>query len=1391
MGAISLSFDFDDVVTLLTRRARECEGRVAFRYLETGEADGPSITWTYGDLANRARRVAGALSRSLSPGDSALLLFPPGLDFVAAFFGCLLAGVVAVPAYPPDPSRLKQTLPRLLAIVHDAEARAVLTVGEVHRMAGAFEAFAPEMATIPWLPVDELDPALAREANERTPDPDELAFLQYTSGSTGDPKGVMVTHANLIANQRMLNDKNKIAPGTVAVGWLPLFHDLGLIGNVLGCVYSGSEMTLFSPLAFLKDPMRWMRAVSALRCEISGGPDFAYDLCARKATEEDLRSLDLRCWKLAFSGGEPVRAATLDRFARVFGPAGFSRSAFFPGYGLAEATLYVASGAPELPPRRLSVDKAELTRGRVKVSSDERALTMVSSGVAVPGSTVLVVDPDLRRALAPGEVGEVWVHGAHVAAGYRRNKEATEVTFHGRIEGDERRFLRTGDLGFYWEDELYITGRAKDVIIVRGRNHYPQDIERTAEAVSPVLRPGCSAAFSVEKNGAERVVLVAEAKGDAAALMGLAATVRTAVAEHHELRLEDVVMIPPRTVPKTSSGKIQRSAAKNAYLAGSLEIVRASLVPPPLARASVPPQQDILPILLEEIRKVVESPDEVTPERSASTLGIDSAQVASVAGALEKRLGFEIPLEAFFGHTLAEVAGVLSMGKGAFEALRTVDLTSESELPEDVVPAVPHEPSSGPLFVTGATGFLGRYLLAELLRRSDRDVICLVRATDDAAALERVRAVLLAPEHAARVRALAGDLELPGFGLGQGRWEALAGSVSAIYHCGAQVHWSTPFAGLRAANVGSTVEVLRLAAKRNVAVHYVSSIGIFPFGATEQSWFPEEGELAGSEHLHIGYFQSKWVAEKVLETAKKRGFEVSVYRPGFISGDSRTGEEVNPESQLLFAFLRGCIALGAVPSLDKALDVVPVDYAASAIAALSLRPEAQGRAFNIINPSPMRQLACYETLRNLGYPLREAPYPAWRDLVLKLGEDGSTENPLARFKDYYRSVTEGRMKRFAQQTAQGLPVAVRNTKTFLREDVRCPPFDETLLTTYVRAYQKAGLLPEGAAPSAPRGGEIHFIDRYRREDERTGLLYSRGKEKQWDADKRIDWSLDLDPENPEELPDTGLPIHGSSVWNRMTLAERARARHHFQAWQVSQFMHGEQGALLCASKIVHQAPTLDAKLFAATQVMDEARHLEVYSRLLNDKFKLVYPVSPPLKKLLDDVLSDRRWDMTLLGMQVLVEGLALAAFSMIRDQSKNKLASTINAYVMADEARHVAFGKNTLKAHYAELSASEREEREQFVVEASYLLRDRFQGDEVWAELGLPTEECLKHIRDTGFARTYRSELFSRIVPVIKSIGLWGSTVQTAYRSMGVIGFAHVDIDALMKKDELNAEARV
>jgi hypothetical protein len=336
--------------------------------------------------------------------------------------------------------------------------------------------------------------------------------------------------------------------------------------------------------------------------------------------------------------------------------------------------------------------------------------------------------------------------------------------------------------------------------------------------------------------------------------------------------------------------------------------------------------------------------------------------------------------------------------------------------------------------------------------------------------------------------------------------------------------------------------------------------------------------------------------------------------------------------------------------------------------------------------------------------------------------------------------------------------------------------------------QRYAIPVEATEWAVPGSFDTVFKWEYQEGSDALRKLYEKGKNLQWNTTTRIDWSQDLDPENPQELPDESISIFGSDLWNRLTRQERANLRRHMQAWSVSQFLHGEQGALICTAKIVQQVPNVDAKFYAATQVMDEARHVETYSRLLHEKFDLAYPITPPLKRLLNDVLSDSRWDMTYLGMQVMIEGLALAAFAGIRDTAKNSLAAAVNAYVMQDEARHVAFGRLALRDYYPQLTQPERDQREEFVVEASYLMRDRFRSEEVWETLGLPVEQCVEYVDSSPDMREFQSRLFSRIVPTIKNIGLWGPKIRRAYSNMGVMAYADLDSEQLMENDEKVAQ---
>ncbi len=563
-------------VDLLRWRARQQPDRRAYTYLIDGEAEGASLT--YAELDRQARAIGAWLQQQGASGGRVLLLYPPGLDFVAAFFGCLYGGAVAVPAYPPQPARLAKTLPRIRSIASDAQVSVVLTTSAIVPEVEKLCAEALEFDAVRWLATDTIDGCLAGEWRDPSVKGDTLAFLQYTSGSTASPKGVMVSHQNLMHNSALIQNCGDTTPDSRGVFWLPPYHDMGLIGGILQTVFVGATTTLLSPVAFLQRPLRWLQAISDSRATHSGGPNFAYDLCVRKITPEQRATLDLSSWDVAFNGAEPIRQETLERFAAAFEPCGFRREAFYPCYGLAEATLIVSGGFKSARPIVRNFGVSALEHKRVVETSpvDEAARTFVGCGQNLQDQKIIIVDPETLARCLPDHVGEIWVAGPSIAQGYWNRPVETAESFKAYlVSTGEGPFLRTGDLGFMKDGELFITGRLKDLIIIRGINHYPQDIELTVEHSHPALGPNAGAAFSVEISGQERLVIVQEVKRQYRNMNvdEVVEGIRQGVAEDHGVEVYAVVLIKPGSIPKTSSGKIQRDACRDRFLNKALDIV--------------------------------------------------------------------------------------------------------------------------------------------------------------------------------------------------------------------------------------------------------------------------------------------------------------------------------------------------------------------------------------------------------------------------------------------------------------------------------------------------------------------------------------------------------------------------------------------------------------------------------------------------------------------------------------------------------------------------------------------------------------------------------------------------------------------------------------------------
>ncbi|MBW4613208.1 MAG: fatty acyl-AMP ligase [Desmonostoc vinosum HA7617-LM4] len=562
---------FSNLVELLRYRTQIQPDQRAYTFLRDGETE--EISLTYSELDQKARSLATYLQSQKATGERALLLYPPGLEFIVAFFGCLYAGVVAVPVYPP---KRNQSLSRLRAIASDAQTTIALTVSSTLTQIQSQFAQEPEFANMPLLATDSIAIDGASDWQQVPVDRDTLAFLQYTSGSTGTPKGVMVSHGNLLQNSADIDLGWEHTSNSVMVTWLPTFHDMGLIYGVIQPLYKGFPCYMMSPTSFMERPSCWLQAISRYKATHSAAPNFAYDLCVRKISPEQRCSLDLSSWRMALNGAEPVRADIIKLFTQAFQPYGFDEVAFCPGYGLAEATLKVTAVRKKSQPVFCTVKADALAMNLVlDTTGDEQGVTLVGCGWTEIDTKIVIVNPQSLTQCSLEQVGEIWVSGSTVAQGYWRRPEQTQETFQAYLtDTGEGPFLRTGDIGFIKDGELFVTGRIKDVMIIRGRNHYPQDIELVVQQSHPALRPSCGAAFTVEVNGEERLVVVQEVERTWLRKLDVKMVARAickAVVQQHELHVYAIALIRTGSIPKTSSGKIQRSACRTKFLDRTLD----------------------------------------------------------------------------------------------------------------------------------------------------------------------------------------------------------------------------------------------------------------------------------------------------------------------------------------------------------------------------------------------------------------------------------------------------------------------------------------------------------------------------------------------------------------------------------------------------------------------------------------------------------------------------------------------------------------------------------------------------------------------------------------------------------------------------------------------------
>ncbi len=930
-------------------------------------------SYTYAQFVQRTADIAAHMRRThpLAPGQRVLLAYPPGVEMICAFFACVRLGLIPVPVYPPTSHGFQAALEKTDFIARDCEAAAVLTgrsyywwmkLNETRNSVATLTFRRSAVSKLAWIVSTDADRGVRVDVDDAHSD---TLFLQYTSGSTTEPKGVLVSHDNIFANCEAVVDHRPIG-----VSWLPQYHDMGLIGYYIFFALKGGTTYGFSPLDFIERPALWLETITRYRGSASSAPNFAYEYCLRpeKIPAESLECLDLSSLRFLMTAAEPVRANVCRDFLRKFEPCGLKPASFFSAYGLAEFTLAVSNYGRNIQ----AFDRAALRQGLVQpVQPDApESAALVSCGRTLGASEMTIVDvTHAPRAAGEREVGEIWLRGPSKCGGYWKRPELSAQVFEARLPGETNgapTWLRTGDMGFVHDGELYVCGRLKDMLIVRGLNYYPQDVEAIVERVDGV-RKGCVAAFASEGDGCERVIVVAELKN--AKRVPDVRDLNLRLLQGLGITAARFVFVEARTIPKTSSGKIARHLVRARWLAGELEVLR---------EVDAEAGTDTVHGGAEHPRAWLHrfglTGDETWTLEDA---GFDSLKLVEFAHALKEQLEHDgdadlsrvVDLRVLQNVVICELFDLLDQVAAAapharFRLERVLSdigrehhaqeaelMRRDTRLRFDVPDLPAPSDDDGGVLLTGGTGFFGPFMLTSLLQQGTGDIHVLARSNGHGA-MQRIRAGLLSvsPDGATcpegweqRVKLVEGDLSAPQFGLTDDRWRRLADNVHTIYHNGALVNYLAGYHAMREANVGGTNEVVRLAFSRRAKVlNHISTTFVFGWSVKDTLF---EADVNGAmERLDFGYSQSKWVAEHVVRDAMRRGLRARIFRPALLTPSVNGGGCNYDIAMRLLAFM---INHGLTTTAQNQVSFCPADIAAGNIVAISHVPDSIDRSYHV------------------------------------------------------------------------------------------------------------------------------------------------------------------------------------------------------------------------------------------------------------------------------------------------------------------------------------------------------------------------------------------------------------------------------------------------------------
>ncbi len=969
------------ILNTLDRLADKHPEKLLYSYIDLNgdQIDG----YSYGSFLHRTKVIAGHLRRQhrFAPQDRLLLAYPPGLEMMCAFFGCVRAGLIPVPVYPPTSHGFQGAMYKMVHIAKDCQASGILTSRDYQASLKSNLARSgvtgsgldvDYIAGLRWIVTEDFTDLVSDETFNGA---SNLLFLQYTSGSTKDPKGVMVTHENILHNCPLVIEHD--AP--VVVSWLPQYHDMGLIGCYLYPALKSGTTYGFAPTDFIQRPILWFDAIKTFGATASAAPNFAYDYCLRagRLSAESLEDCDLSTLKVLLCAAEPVKPDTYTRFLEAFQPYGLKAESFFVAYGLAENTLAVSLGGRNIA----SVHKKALTLGKARqtteVSEVDAATRIVSCGIPLEGLSVKIVDPERHHALEPGHVGEIWVAGSSKCLGYWNNPELTLKTFRARLVDDspyDDGYLRTGDMGFLHEGELFVCGRLKDMIIIRGQNYYPQDIEEVVQKASGLIRVNCVAAFQIDENTEPALAIVAEVKNPKALPDPL--MISAAVRNYLNVEVALISFIAPRAIPRTSSGKIMRHKSKHMWLEGEFTVLsefsREKDAGPATSGSGAQSSFDVLKarynltgtetynlveagldsmdlvVFMHEIKELLKDKG---AEMLARQVDIGLIQRVSVAELFQLAEQLERAPEAALVHLRHSLAIFREEQHAAEKRLMTSDTKLIFEPPAPQL--LPEIPILNQVLLTGGTGFLGPFFVKSLLEQTRAKIHILVRASDEEQGRQRLRAAMesmgpctpgLMQMFEARVIPVCGDLGQPKLGLTPKTWDFLANEIDTVFHNGATVNYLFNYDRMRDANVLGTNEVLRLAFEgRPKAFNYVSTT--FVFGWAVKSVLYETDFNQDMELLDFGYSQTKWVAEQVVADARSRGLETRIFRPALISPSVTGGGNNFDIAVRLVAFM---VNHGIGVDALNQVSFVPADIAANNIVAISTTPGTANKTYHVV-----------------------------------------------------------------------------------------------------------------------------------------------------------------------------------------------------------------------------------------------------------------------------------------------------------------------------------------------------------------------------------------------------------------------------------------------------------